>query len=244
MCGLTHVTAAALCSSSSLLCISNSEWATENEGGWSVSVNGNEEPCWRDLSPIQFSFNCNYFLITHNKTAVHCVWGLSRVCAACLTPRLNQSSELRPSGNNIQICSLPGPRRIQGCDCILWWRVSYKLQSNCVVKCLICCLLHIQNDRQFAGILTESIQVDSVLSPNCDTPHAYTFSLAGSYCIQDIILSGKSHHPSLGTFFFVWRQAVQESPPLQLALCGRPSVLVQKCCGLYQVWIKCWKWLP
>ena len=44
MCGLTHVTAAALCSSCSLLCISNSDWATENEAGQSVSVKGKEEP--------------------------------------------------------------------------------------------------------------------------------------------------------------------------------------------------------
>ena len=47
MCGLTYsyyVTVAALCSSCSLLCTSNSDWATENEAGRSVSVNGNEEP--------------------------------------------------------------------------------------------------------------------------------------------------------------------------------------------------------
>jgi len=44
ICGLTHVTVAALCSSCSLLCISNSDWATENEAGRSASANGNEEP--------------------------------------------------------------------------------------------------------------------------------------------------------------------------------------------------------
>ena len=102
MCGLTHVTVANLCYSCSLLCISNSDWATENEVGRSVSVNGNEEPRWRDLSPIQFSCNYNYSLITHNKTPVHSIWGLLRVCAAYSTPLLNLSSELRPSGNNIQ----------------------------------------------------------------------------------------------------------------------------------------------
>jgi len=102
MCGLTHVAVAALCSSCSLLCISNSDWTTENEAGRSVSVNGNEERRWRDLSPIQFSCNCNYSLLTHNKTPVHSAWGLLRVCAVCPTPRLNLSSELRPSGNNIQ----------------------------------------------------------------------------------------------------------------------------------------------
>ena len=62
-----------------------------------MNVNGNEEPRWRDLSPIQFSCNCKYSLITHNKTPVYSTWGLLRVCAACPTPRLNLSSELRPS---------------------------------------------------------------------------------------------------------------------------------------------------
>jgi hypothetical protein len=102
MWGLTHVTVAALCCSCSLLFISNSDWATENETGRSVSVNCNEETRWRELSPIQFSCNCDYSLITHNKTLVHWTWGLLRVCAACPTPRLNLSSELRPSWNNIQ----------------------------------------------------------------------------------------------------------------------------------------------
>ena len=44
MCAVTHVTVAALFCSSSLLCISNSDWATENEVGRSASVNSNEEP--------------------------------------------------------------------------------------------------------------------------------------------------------------------------------------------------------
>jgi hypothetical protein len=44
VCGVTQVTVAALFCSSSLLSISNSDWATENEAGRSVSVNGNEEP--------------------------------------------------------------------------------------------------------------------------------------------------------------------------------------------------------
>jgi len=97
VCGVTHVAVAVLFCSSSLLCISNSDWTTENEAGRSVSVNRNEEPRWRDLSPIQFSSNCNYSVITHNKTPVHSTWGLLRVYAACPTPRLNLSSELRPS---------------------------------------------------------------------------------------------------------------------------------------------------
>jgi len=113
MCGLTHVTVAALCSSCILLCISNSDWATENEAGRSVSVNGNEETRWWDLSPIQFSCNCNYSLIMHNKTPVHWTWGLLRVCAACSTPHLNLSSELCPSWNNIQDMFLTRSASIQ-----------------------------------------------------------------------------------------------------------------------------------
>jgi hypothetical protein len=109
MCGLTHVTVAAVCCSCSLLCTSNSDWTTENETGRSVSVNGNEETRWRELSPIQFSCDCNYSLIMHNKTPVHSTWGLLRVCAVCPTPRLNLSSELRPSWNNIQDTFLTGP---------------------------------------------------------------------------------------------------------------------------------------
>ena len=100
LCLLSHVTIAALCSSSSLLCISNRDWATENETGRSVwIVNGNEEPRWRDLSPVLFSCNCDYSLITRNKPPVHSTWGLLRVCvcAAYPDPRLNLSSEIRSS---------------------------------------------------------------------------------------------------------------------------------------------------
>jgi hypothetical protein len=118
MCGLMPVTVAALYSSCSLLCISNSDWATENEAGRSVSVNGNEEPRWWDLSTIQFSCTCNYSLIMHNKTPVHSTWGLLRVCAACPTPRLNLSSELCPSGNNIQDMFLTGSTRDTKCNSI------------------------------------------------------------------------------------------------------------------------------
>ena len=97
MCGVTHVTVAALIGCSSLLFISNSDWTTQNEDGRSASVNCNEEPRWWDFSPIQFSCNCNYSLITHNKTPVHSTRGLMRVRAAWPTPRLNPSTELRPS---------------------------------------------------------------------------------------------------------------------------------------------------
>ena len=118
MCGLTHVTVAALCSSCSLLCISNSDWATENEVGLSVSVNGNEEPRWRDLLPIQFSCNCNYSLITYNKTPVHSAWGLLSVCVCvCVRPARLPVLTWVPSsvlpGTISKIRSPPGQRRIQ-----------------------------------------------------------------------------------------------------------------------------------
>jgi len=35
-------------------------------------------------------------MLLHNKTPIYSAWGLLRVCAACPTPRLNQSYELRP----------------------------------------------------------------------------------------------------------------------------------------------------
>jgi len=112
MCGLTHVTAAALCFSCSLLCISKCDWAPENEAGRSVSVNGNEESRWRDLSPTQFSCNCNYSLITHNKTPVHSTWRLLRVRPARLSVLTGVPSSV-PPGTISKIRSPPGSRRIQ-----------------------------------------------------------------------------------------------------------------------------------
>ena len=114
ICGLTHVTVAALCCSCSLLCISNSDWATENEAGRSVSVNGNEEPRWWDLPTIQCSCNCNYSLITHNKTTVHYTWGLLRVCVRpARLPVLTWVPSSVPVRTISKIRSPPGPRRIQ-----------------------------------------------------------------------------------------------------------------------------------
>jgi hypothetical protein len=101
-----------------------------------VSVNGNEEPRWRDLSPIQFSSNCNYSLITHNKTPVHTTWGLLRVCAACPTVRLNLSSELRPSGYNIQdtfpTCSTQDKTYVHGV--LLWPDDGCFTAETCCLK--------------------------------------------------------------------------------------------------------------
>jgi len=114
MCGSMHVTVAALCSSCGLLCISNSDWAMENEAGRSVSANGNEEPHWWELSLIQFTCNCNNSLIMHNKTPVHSTWGLLRVCeGSARLPVLTWVPSSIPPGTISKIRSPPGPRRIQ-----------------------------------------------------------------------------------------------------------------------------------
>ena len=111
MCGLTRVTVAALCCSCSLLCISNSDWATENEAGRSMSV---RRARWRELSPIQFSCDCNYSLITHNKTPVHSAWGLLRVCVRpARLPILTWVLSSIPPGTISKIRSSPGPQQIQ-----------------------------------------------------------------------------------------------------------------------------------
>ena len=102
VCGVTHVTVAALFCSSSLLCISEQWLSNRNGAGRSVSVNGNEEPRWRDLSPIQFSLNCNYSLLTHNKTLVHSTWGYWECEPPARLPVLTWVPSSVPPGNNIQ----------------------------------------------------------------------------------------------------------------------------------------------
>ena len=103
MCGLTHVTVAALCCSCSLLCISDSDWATENEAGR-----------WRELSLIQFSCDCNYSLVKHNKTPFYSTWGLLRVCVRpARLPVLTWVPSSVPPGTISKMRSWPGPHRIQ-----------------------------------------------------------------------------------------------------------------------------------
>jgi len=121
MCGLTHVTTvAALCSSCSLLCISNSDLKTENEAGRSVSVNGNEEPAGEICYQYSSVVNCNYSLIKHNKTPVHSTLGLLRVCVCVWPARLPVlnwvPSSVPPPVTIFKIGSPAGPRRIQHDD--------------------------------------------------------------------------------------------------------------------------------
>jgi hypothetical protein len=86
-----HVTIAALFCGSNLLHSSNCVWAAGDKAVQSVSANGNEESTGEN-----FSCKCNYSILLHNKTPIYSAWGLLRVCAACPTPRLNQSYELLP----------------------------------------------------------------------------------------------------------------------------------------------------
>ena len=103
MCRLTHVTVAALCCSCSLLCISNSGWATDKEAGR-----------WRELSLIQFSCDCNYSLVKHNKTPVYSMWGLLRVCVRpARLPVLTWVPSSVPPGTISKIPSWPGLQRIK-----------------------------------------------------------------------------------------------------------------------------------
>ena len=103
MCGLTPVTVAALCCSCSLLCISNSDWATDKEAGR-----------WRELSLIQFSCDCNSSLVTHNKTPVYSTWGLLRVCVRpARLPVLTWVPSSVPPGTISTIRSWQGPQWIQ-----------------------------------------------------------------------------------------------------------------------------------
>ena len=104
-----------LCCSCSLLCVSSSDWATENEAGRSVSVNGNEEPAG-EMSPLQFS--CKYSLITHNETPLYSTWRLFRMCvrSARLTV-LTWVPRSVPPGTISKIRSSSGPCRIQQYRC-------------------------------------------------------------------------------------------------------------------------------
>ena len=102
VCGLTHVTVAALCSSCSLLCISNSDWATQNEAGRSVSVNGNESPAGEICHQYSSVVTAITLWLHTIKLQYPLLRGLLRVCAVWPTPCLNLSSELRRTGNNIQ----------------------------------------------------------------------------------------------------------------------------------------------
>ena len=65
--------------------------------GWTVSECEQKwRVHWRELSLIHFTCKCYYSILLHNKTPRYSTWGLLTVCAACPTPRLNQSYELRP----------------------------------------------------------------------------------------------------------------------------------------------------
>jgi len=102
VCGVMHVTIAALFCSSSLLRISNSDWETENEARWSVSVNGNEEPAGKIC--YQYSSVVTAFIPYSRKIKLqYTLLGDYWVCVgpACL-PILTWVPSSIPPGNNIQ----------------------------------------------------------------------------------------------------------------------------------------------
>ena len=107
------LTVAALFCSSSLLCISNSNWATENEVGRSVSVNGNDEPageiCHQYTSVVTA-------IIPYSRTIKlqYTVLGDYWECVRpARLPVLTWVPSSDPLGTTSKICSPPGPFRIQ-----------------------------------------------------------------------------------------------------------------------------------
>jgi len=90
------VTIAALFRVNSLLRSSNCVWAAQYEAGQSVSANGNEEFTGENCHSYISVVNAITLYSCTIKLPIYSSWGLLRVCAACPTPRLNQSYELRP----------------------------------------------------------------------------------------------------------------------------------------------------
>jgi len=106
--GVTHVTVAALFCSSSLLCISNNDWTTENEAGRSVSVNGNEEPAGEichQYSSVVTVIIPYLHTIKHQYTLVGDYWECVRHARL---PVLTWVSSSVPPGNNVQDTFLIG----------------------------------------------------------------------------------------------------------------------------------------
>jgi len=101
MCGATSKRVAAFCSSCSLQKYLERWRAVLNETGRSVGVNVNEGTQDPETWTKYSSLAKKLFAVYAQQTAVHLSCGLLRVCAACPTPRLNLSFELRPSWNNI-----------------------------------------------------------------------------------------------------------------------------------------------
>ena len=95
-CGATHVTISALFCGSSLLRSSNCVWAAECEAGQSVNTNRNDESTGENCHSYSSVVNAITLYSCIIKLPIYSAWGLLRVCAACPTPRLNQSYELCP----------------------------------------------------------------------------------------------------------------------------------------------------
>jgi len=155
MCGLAHVTVAALFCSSSLLCISNSDWATENEAGRSVSVNGNEEPtgeiCHQyrlgvtAIIPILRTIKLQYTLLGDYWECVLPAW----------LPVSTWVLSSIPLGTLSKIRSSSGPRRLQQ-----FHRTHNRCTQIYMPKLYSCCVTCIAciSERKYMFCLTENLQ--------------------------------------------------------------------------------------
>jgi hypothetical protein len=123
----THVTIVALFCGSSLLHSSNCVWSAESKAGWSVSTNRNEEStgenCHSYISIVN-AITLYSFTIKFQYILLGDYW----VCAACPTPRLNRSYELRPPWEqHLRYI----PHRV---------RNGYKSTSTPTYALMLCCL--------------------------------------------------------------------------------------------------------
>ena len=125
MCGVTHVTVAALFCSSSLLCTSNCDWATENEAGRSVSVNGNEEPA----GEICHQYSSVVTAVIPYSHTIKLQYTLLRDYWECVRPArlpvLTWVPSSVPPGNNIQDTFLIR----SSTDATLHYTYSYRLSA-------------------------------------------------------------------------------------------------------------------
>jgi len=121
VCGVMSTRVVALCSSWSLNKYLERWQAALNEARWSLSFNGKEETHNPENWTQYTSLVTALFTVFSQLTPVHLTWGLQRVCAACPTPRLNLSFELRPSWNNTHDTFPTGATQDTAFNCKEFW---------------------------------------------------------------------------------------------------------------------------
>jgi len=157
VCGVTHVTIAALFCSSSLLCISNSDWTTENEVGRSVSVNSNEEPageiCHQYSSVVTaiIPYSCT---VKFQYTLLGDYWECVRPARLSVLTWVPSSV---PPGNNIQDSFLIGSATDTTLPLLLY---PWGFQSNAVFS-IAPASLHNVCPIQFLFLLFSWFSIDS-----------------------------------------------------------------------------------